>query len=298
MPCATIHLLVADRLLDGWVEHPREAPIDATEPELRAAFLHGSLAPDMGFIPGVDRLVSELSHYVRPIHLTRALLEGAETPLDHAFAWGWVAHVIGDVEIHPIVGRAVGERLYRDRGHRVDAAEDPETHVSVEVGLDVAFLLKHPDVSPPPRAPHFDRRRVGHFTGALARTYGVDWNAAHLVRGHGRAVRLTRRWPMALRALARARGAFSLGARVARARTATRGFFRPVPPPPWMVAEVGSAIETFPGRFRAMVREGLDSVPDRNLETGGPAGAGLGHPASDEAARKLGAIGGFPGATT
>jgi hypothetical protein len=69
------------------------------------------------------------------------------------------------------------------------------------VGLDVAFLSNHPNVSPPPRAPHFNRSRVGHLTGALTRTYGVDWNAAHLVHGHDRAVRLTRRWPMALRAL-------------------------------------------------------------------------------------------------
>jgi hypothetical protein len=65
-----------------------------------------------------------------------------------------------------------------------------------------------------------------------------------------------------------------------------------------MVAEVSSTIETLPGRFRAMVKEGLDGVPDRNLETGGPAGAGLGHPASDEAARKLGAMRGIQEANT
>jgi hypothetical protein len=63
-----------------------------------------------------------------------------------------------------------------------------------------------------------------------------------------------------------------------------------------MMTEVGSAIETFPERFRAVVAGGLEGVPDRNLETGGPAGAGLGHPASDEAARKLGLILGLRGA--
>ena len=290
MPCATIHLLVADGLLQEWAQRPREAPIDAAKPEVRAAFLHGSLAPDMGFIPGVDRLVSELSHYVRPIHLTRSLMERAETPVDRAFAWGWTAHVITDVEIHPVVGRAVGERLYGDRSHRVDAWENPETHVSVEVGLDLAFLSRHPRVSTPPKAPHFDRGRVGHLANALTTTYAVAWDSAYLVRGHRRAVRLTHRWPLALRTLARARGALSLGARLARARSATRGFFRPLPPPDWMVKEVGSAIDSFPGRFRATVSEGLVALPDRNLETGGPAGAGLGHPASDDAARKLAAL--------
>jgi hypothetical protein len=64
-----------------------------------------------------------------------------------------------------------------------------------------------------------------------------------------------------------------------------------------MIAEVDSAIETFPERFRAMVADGLEGVPDRNLETGGPAGAGLGHPASDEAARKLEALRELQGAT-
>jgi hypothetical protein len=57
-----------------------------------------------------------------------------------------------------------------------------------------------------------------------------------------------------------------------------------------MSAEVSAAIGTFPGRFRTIVAEGLEGVPDRNLETGGPAGSGLGHPASDEAARKLAVV--------
>ncbi len=203
MPCATIHLLIADGLLEDWTGSPGRAPIEATSPEARAAFYHGSLAPDMGFIPGVERFVSELAHYVRPFELTRTLIEGAEGTVDRAFAWGWASHVIGDVEIHPIVGRAVGERLYGDRDHRVDAAEDCETHVSVEVGLDMAFLFRNPRVALPPATRHFDWKRVGGFADALARTYGVPWDNGRLLRGHERAVALTRWWPAALRALAR-----------------------------------------------------------------------------------------------
>lgn len=309
MPCATIHLLIADRLVEGWRIGSVPSPIDVGRRDIRRAFLHGSLAPDMGFLPGVDRLVSELAHYVRPVELTRALLSQARNPVDEAFAWGWAAHVLGDVWIHPVVGRAVGERLHGDRDRRMDAAEDTATHVAVEVGLDTAFLLKNPGVSRPPAKSHFDRVRIHHLADALARTYGVPWDAASLLRGHRRAVAMTRWWPRALRSLALGRpsewtppeagtggGARRLrvtapllwaGRRVTRPGTAARGFFTAPPPPSWMVKEVEAAIGEFPDRFHEIVPDRLGSAPDQNLETGGPAGSGLGHPASDDAERKL-----------
>jgi hypothetical protein len=115
MPCATIHLHLADRILSHWEERPRLAPFPVGEPALRDAFLHGTLAPDMGFVPGVDRFLSDLAHYIAPAELTRSLLRGARTPREEAFAWGWAGHVVGDVVLHPMVGRAVGERLLGDR---------------------------------------------------------------------------------------------------------------------------------------------------------------------------------------
>ncbi len=201
MPCATIHLLLADRALETWCRHPASAPLEAARPEIRAAFIHGALAPDMGFIPGVDRFVSELAHYVRPAALARAVKHLAETPLDEAFAWGWATHLLGDIEIHPIVGRAVGERLYGDRERRVDAGEDVATHVSSEVGLDIAFLAGNPEVSKPPDQPHFNRSRIRHFASALTRASGIPWDATALLCGHRTAVRLSRYWPGALTAL-------------------------------------------------------------------------------------------------
>ena len=289
MPCATIHLLLADSVLDDWRRAPASAPLDLARPEVRAAFLHGALAPDMGFIPGVERFVSELAHYVRPAALTRALKDSAETAMDEAFAWGWAKHVLGDVEIHPIVGRAVGERLYGDRERRVDAEEDVATHVSTEVGLDIAFLSRNPGVSRPPHDAHFDVNRIEHLTGALTRTYGLSWGSARLLQAHRRAVRLCRWWPWALRGLtlARPRASLSAVARLCGKRTPFRGFFTPYPLPAWMVREVERAIEEFPDRFRHVVRNGFAAIPDRNLETGGPAGQGRGHAASDAAARKL-----------
>ncbi len=303
MPCATIHLVLADCVLEDWRRDPGPSPFDVTRRELREAFLHGALAPDMGFIPGTDRFVSELAHYLRPAKLTRALGEAAAGAVDEAFSWGWVTHVLGDVEIHPIVGRAVGERLYGDRARRVDAEEDVATHVSTEVGLDIAFLRKNPKVSRPPSALHFDRDRIRHLSEALTRTYEIGWDSGTLLRGHETAVRMCRRWPAALRAVGWgasaprsagrrvARGVaaapFGLLARLSKSGSPARGFLRPVLPPEWMVREVESVIEAFPGMVREVVRNGFPSIPERNLETGGPAGPGKGHFASDVVARKL-----------
>ena len=113
MPCATVHLVVADRIWTRWSSEGG-APF-ALGQRTRDAFIHGSLAPDLGFIPGVDRIISELAHYYRPADLSRSLLARAASPEERAFAWGWVAHVVGDMEIHPLVGRAVGERVHGDR---------------------------------------------------------------------------------------------------------------------------------------------------------------------------------------
>lgn len=307
MPCATIHLLLADRVLEDWRATPGEAPVELDRPEIQAAFLHGCLAPDMGFLPGADRFVSELAHYVRPAALTHALGSLASNAIEAAFAWGWATHVLGDIEIHPIVGRAVGDRLYGDRDRRVDAEEDVATHVAVEVGLDVHFLTANPRVSKPPAGPHFNAGRIKTFAQALEQTYGVTWAEMELLDLHRRAVRMSRYWPPALRALRlagrvddRKSGSWSvrwlagwplaaLTALTAKG-TPVHGFLNAVRPPRWMIEEVAVVIERFPKIMREVARNGFEDLPDRNLETGGPAGSGLGHSASDAAAGKLEAL--------
>jgi hypothetical protein len=307
MPCATIHLLTAGRVLEAWQRRPADAPFPVDDPGTAEAFLHGNLAPDMGFVPGTDRLVSELAHYHSPADLSRVLLDSATDPREEAFAWGWAAHVLADVELHPLVGRAVGERLYGDRERRVDALEDVTTHVSLEVGLDVVFLLRNPSAPLPPSRPHFDARGLRHLTDALEATYGVGWDPDLLLRNHRRAVRLTLLWPRALRVLAAGRPLAAGGARGgllrgpasgllallrmgAGKRSAMRGFLAPERPPDWAIARMEEGVRSFPERFQELVRGGLRGLENRNLETGGPAGPGLGHPASDEVARKLAAL--------
>jgi len=286
MPCATIHLLLAERVLKDWEASPAPTPVPVGFPEVRQAFLHGALAPDIGFIPGTDRFLSELAHYHSPADLSRSLLRGARGMVDEAFAWGWATHVLGDIELHPVVGRAVGELLHGDRERRVDAADDVSAHVSVEVGLDMVFLESVPKIPRPPSALHASGSGIELVRSAIHDVYGLSWHPGQLMRDHRQAVRLTRWWPRALRALGFAPPILAGGA---PRGSAARGFLRPIRSPAWVVREVSEVVEVFAERFRGVVESGMRDLENRNLETGGMAGAGLGHAASDAVERRLAA---------
>jgi len=304
MPCATVHMQLSHRLFRRWREEPSSAPIPLSDPRVEEAFLHGAMGPDMGFIPGADRLVSEVAHYLRPGDLARALLREAGSPVEEAFAWGWASHVLGDVELHPVVGRAVGELLHGDRDRRVDAAENVEAHVSLEVGLDLCIYHAGrrggEGLPRPPATPHFRGSRIRHLTRALEETYGLPWDGKELLRAHQRAARLTAWWPRALEALALRRGSqpeeegvrpvrwLLDGAQAFTQRgSAVRGFLGVRIPPGWVMEEVNRRMEGFEDRFQALVDSGLEGMENRNLETGETAGPGLGHPASDEVAERV-----------
>lgn len=279
MPCATVHLLVARETLDHWSGgNGSPFPLNA---RTRAAFIHGSMGPDVGFIPGVDRFVSELAHYHRPADLSRAVLKEANTEEQQAYAWGWIAHVLGDVALHPMVGRAVGEAIHGDRSRRMDAAEHLPAHVGMEVGLDIVLLRKHSDIPPPPRSPFFDRSSIGMLGRALEATYGLSWEDSGLLRDHRTAVARTSRWPTALATLGALAprwrrwplapvGAALLGP--ARALTgpesALRGFLTPLSPPGWLVSCIEAGAADVAERVAGHARAGLDAMENRNLETG------------------------------
>lgn len=284
MPCATIHLRLAGTTWNAWERGNLPRPFGLSE-ATRFAFLHGSLAPDLGFVPGVERIVSELVHYLRPADMSRALLDGAGNEEEGAFAWGWVTHVLGDVLLHPKVGCAVGEELYSDRSRRVNAIEDVETHVSIEVGLDAQVLSQNRDIPAPPTRPFFDGTSAGFLANALNRVYGLEFSPNSLSSWHKTAVARTRRWPAALRALARAyplvpgqrtahvsvRGAaVKLIRSFIQPGSAASGFFRPRPAPGWLVQAVDEETHRFPERLAPLLRDGLHGLENRNLESGEP----------------------------
>ena len=281
MPCATVHLIVARDALRAW-ETGRPGPFEVNT-RTRDAFLHGAMGPDIGFIPGVDRFVSELAHYHRPADLTRAILEGAKTEVQAAFAWGWASHVLGDVRLHPLIGRAVGARLHGDPERRMNAAEDVATHVAIEVGVDIRLSLEEAGVPLPPRQPLLTDATSPWIADALHTTYALRWSPERLRTDHRTAVARTARWPRALRALSRGASGWDRGihprrwiprAAVATLRvastpgTALHGFARPVIPEPDLVRAFQDGMRSVTDEFLGLTETGLAGLENRNLESG------------------------------
>lgn len=304
MPCATIHMLTAGRVLAGWRDDPGTAPFPIRRPGTEESFLLGAMGPDMGFVPGVERLVSELAHYISTGVLTRTLLEEADSPRQRAFAWGWATHHLTDVEIHPLVGRACGEHLLGDASVRLNSSQDCETHVAMEVGLDLVFLASDPSIPSPARSPLRPGGEIEFLARALERTYGIPWDRDALEASHRKATVRTARWPAALDLLARLRGfqpgwpssgplrlvgdpLLSMARRFTASGSAAAGFLRPLEPPRWLVERVREVADDFPARFRPVVERSMDDVEDRNLETGLPEDAPQDHPDSVQARRRL-----------
>ena len=296
MPCATIHLWLAQQALSEWDRRPSDAPFPLDDVGVEA-FLHGSLAPDWGFVPGGHRFHSVLAHYVDPAILASALLNRAESALETAFAWGWIAHVLADVALHPEVGRAAGEALRGDRSVRLNAMEDIETHVGIEVGWDILTLQGDAGIPKPPRSLLFDRGGIGFLQAAYRDAYGVHFSGDTFLRSHVIGTRRTARWPYALRFLdsasqltgttrTRARVVVATARSFAPDQSAFRGFLTPLRPPHWLLDRAREYRARFTSEILA-ISSGRVALENRNLESGEVAGVGDRHPETVEAYRRL-----------
>lgn len=306
MPCATIHMLTAGEVLRRWDERPGLAPFSVKRRALRRSFLLGAMGPDMGFVPGVDRFVSELAHYVDSAELARRLLAEAGNPAETAFAWGWATHHVTDVEIHPLVGRACGERLHGDRSLRLNSSDDLRTHVAMEVGLDLVFLRERKDLPRPPSSAPMGPSAGPFLARALEGVYGLSWDPRGLARSFRNAATRTSWWPRLLGILGRAyaatgdrtappatarlfRGALGALARVVPSEPAA-GLLRPIAPPAWMLERVRTVARGFPERFQELVEGRLAALENRNLETGKHQDDPVDHPDSRRTLERLRAL--------
>jgi len=296
MPCATIHLWLAQKALSDWEQRPAEAPFPLTQVGVDA-FLHGSLAPDWGFVPGGHRFHSVLAHYVDPAILADAMLTRAESDLQRGFAWGWVAHVLADAALHPEVGRAAGETLKGDRSVRLNAMDDIETHVGLEVGWDILTLRQNEGIPAPRTSLLFDRESIGFVQAGYRDAYGVHMSGDTFLRSHVLGTQRTARWPNALRFLdaaygltegTRTRAKVMVGAArsLAPRRSAMRGFFTPIRPPAWLLDRARNYRTRFTSEILA-ISSGERSLENRNLESGETAGIGDAHPEAVAAYQRL-----------
>jgi len=281
MPSVTVHLRLADRVLEHWEDRPEDAPFALDDAGAVNAFRHGSFGPDLGYFPGGYRPLSDLAHALRSGDLTRALIRSARTPLERAFAWGWVTHVLADTLIHPLVGCAVGELHYGSPAYFVDGDSDQITHVRVEAGLDALYAERHPELRRLRLGPVFDARAIAWLREAYVATYGAAPPIDRFLASH----RISARRAMQGVGLA-AVSAYTMPTRAAQdhaepgpvralrsfvgRRSVGLAYLLPAPPSLWFINAVRDVEDTFVDLFVEefkMAGEGLANV---NLDTGRP----------------------------
>ena len=302
MPNAGIHLLVVHSVLDRWRGAPSRAPFDPRDQEAACAFAHGSLAADIGYFPGGDRLFSELAHLVGPADLARELIASARTPAQQGYAWGWATHVIADAAIHPLLNEAGGERLHGDRARPVSSTEDVLTHMRLEYGLDAAI------VGGAQRGLRCDgavgAETVAFLADVFRRVYGWSPAERSLAASHRLSPRLARialalDWihgtPPARRTVHRAvRSAFlAVGTPVRRWAPGYRSsgvlqsVLEPIASPRWLIDETTRALDEAVCMLDEACGDTLDTLPNRNLVTGASTAGDSGDERTASAVRML-----------
>jgi len=283
MPSVTVHMHLADRVLNQWSRRPSGAPFSAESPRERIAFLLGAMGPDMGYLPGGHLPISDLAHTLRPACLTRALLAHAATPVQRAFSWGWVTHVLADILIHPLVGCAVGELVYRTPAVFVDGDRDPVHHTRVEVGLDALYAQRFPELLRVRFRAVLKPRDMSFLVRAFQDVYGAAPEADQFLLSHRNAVRrlglglqLTR---LVAKGLPPHPGADTTPGRVSLLgrvrsfvgrRSVSLAFLLPAPPPLWLINAVRDVEENFVELFLEEYELGGLGLRDVNLDTGRP----------------------------
>jgi hypothetical protein len=286
MPSVSLHLALADRILDRWRRGPDPAPFDPSDPAAVRAFHHGAIGPDLGYFPGGERLLSDLAHRVRSVDLTRALIDAARSSTERAFSWGWVTHVLADRAIHPLVGRGVGEVVYGDPDQFVEGYQEPAIHVRVETGLDMVYG-RRPGARPVgSMSPVFDGRSIRFLSDAYRAIYGIELGAQAFLESHRATARLSRsailltnllsrlhpRDGALPRALASVRWTLArlneeIAVRRGRA-TLTLAYLNPIPPSAWLREAVDAEVRAFPEHFLREFETGLASLENFDLDTG------------------------------
>jgi len=285
MPGVTLHFVLATQALDRWRASGASIPFDPDDPIARNAFYHGAMGPDFGYLPGGHRLLSDLAHCLRSGELTTRLIQGARTPRERAFAWGWATHVIGDRLVHPWIGRGVGELVEGRPDRFVAGWVDPENHLRVELGVDCWFAARHAHLRSIRLRPVFDAVSIAFLEGAYRTTYGFSPPVASLLRSHlaagkrvGQALFSlpvlralaevgtgSRAWPGVRRALAAAY-------RVRALRGVVLAYLNPVAPARWLLARIEGAVDEHARLFMRAVHESGAGIGDYDLDTGEPGG--------------------------
>ncbi|MEP6535051.1 MAG: zinc dependent phospholipase C family protein [Bryobacteraceae bacterium] len=139
------HEAIVDSLwTDAIIPQIKKRFPDVTAEQLVEAHAYaygGAIIQDMGYFPFGSKLFSDLAHYVRSGDLVSAMLSGAETFEEYAFALGSLAHYASDTVGHPEAINRVVPMLYpklrAKYGAVVPYEKDPVAHLKTEFGFDV-----------------------------------------------------------------------------------------------------------------------------------------------------------------
>jgi len=274
MPQPALHLLLARETLDRW-KLSNAAPFDLDDARATNAFLHGSLAPDMGNFPGGRTDFSHAVHTWRTGDMQRALMESAVTAGQRAFAWGWLTHVIADVLVHPLVNDDVRRR----NSGQLSLVE----HVRVEVGIDAWFCWQQPSLEGLRLHPAFTRTGYGFLSSSTRHVLAMSVSTRQLVQmerglilfSHAAlrfATSLARHlcWgePAAAPTPISSAAVWHTVSRLSPRNTVVHAYLNPHLPGPALLQRIDTALETFRPMLDGFVKGDLRELPDYNLEDG------------------------------
>lgn len=279
MPGIVVHTLLGTAVLERWTVAPGEAPFPTAAAGARAAFLTGCAGPDMGMYPGGVPLFSDLAHYVRSGDLARALVAEARSPVERAFAWGWVSHLLADVLIHPLINLGAGDAA---GGDALTFAQNPGLHVAVETAVDGFHFPRWRDLgltrlAAPPVG------EVEHVARAYRDVYGAAIDAravasvfASWVSWHRISVAMAGSASRRLYGRPRGNGlAFRIAHRAGRTLTGVLGrpglvyaLTHPIRPSERVADLIARSLTDYPTHFHDLYAGGLPSLPNYNLDTG------------------------------
>ena len=163
---------------------------------MQAAFAAGSVGPDIGFFPGGPAALSHRAHLERSGDFLRALIQGAASANERAFAAGWGLHVYTDMAVHPWVEARVAALLREGTRPAV-----PDLwHMRLEWGIDCRLLASAGMDGLWRARLHFPRRADGRsLLGEVGQAfYGRDADESLLERGEEATARWLQRIPQIL----------------------------------------------------------------------------------------------------
>lgn len=274
MPQPALHLLLARETLDRW-KHTNQAPFDIADARASNAFLHGSLAPDMGNFPGGRVDYAHTVHTYRTADMQRALLDSAVTSEERAFAWGWLTHVLADVLVHPLIN----EDARRRNGGRPSLVQ----HVRVEVGIDAWFCWQQPSLEGLRLRPAFARTGYGFLSRSISEVLEMNVGPRQLVQMERGLMLFSHAALRFATSLARhlcwgevsaappplpSAAVWHTVSRLSPRNTVVHAYLNPHLPEPALLQRVDAALEAFHPMLDGFVEGDLQQLPDYNLEDG------------------------------